>query len=116
MEISPAQKAQRETQHRQELESMQKRHEERVAEMEKAYELEISRKAEQHARDLTQVNQGLDEELKTRKRDREQEFSKLEERERTRTENFMKKQESILQRLHEKYQLAQDDIERRNKG
>ena len=44
----------------------------------------------------------------------EKEFDKLQEREKTRMETYRKNQEQNLEKLHEKYQAATEEMQKRN--
>ena len=104
-----------EVDHKKELESLQKQHETQRKELTKAYEVELSQESKAHAKELDEVHKSMDKELEITKISYNKEFEKIAEREHQRVDSYKKNQDLVIEKLHDKYQAAQED-QRRNQN
>ena len=67
-------------------------------------------------RKLAEIRKDFEIQIKTEKDNEEKEFQKMREREKGRVEAYKKNQDVAIEKLHEKYQIAQDEMNRNNRG
>ncbi|MBC7692309.1 MAG: hypothetical protein H7222_11140 [Methylotenera sp.] len=101
--------------HKKELESLQKQHETQRKDLAKAYDVELSQESKSHAKDLDEARKSMEKELEITKVSYNKEFEKIAEREHQRVDTYKKNQDLVIEKLHDKYQAAQED-QRRNQN
>ena len=74
--------------------------------MKKSFDVSLSEESKRQAERLDELRRGHNEEYAGEKKKHDAEFEKLSTRERARVENYQKKQEENLNKLHARYQAA----------
>lgn len=100
--------------HQRELDSKTAYHKKQMEEMSQAYKVELTRMREGYEKELANEQKNYEKTLKAETGSHEKEFERIRERERARIDAYKRNQDETIEKLHEKYQLAQDELKARN--
>ncbi len=83
-------------------------------EIEKSFKVSLSEESKHQAEILEKIRSNHNEEYSKEKKKFDTEFEKMNVRERQRVENYQKKQEENISRLHDRFQIAKDEMKKQN--
>jgi hypothetical protein len=89
-------------------------HQSQLEEMDKAFKVDLSRQREGFEKALAEDQKSHEKILKTEAESHEKEFEKVRERERARIDLYRRNQDEQLEKLHDKYQAASEDMQKHN--
>ena len=101
-------------QHKRELVDLTEKFEKDKKELEKAFQVSLSTEAKQQNEQIETLRKKHEEDLSHLKTNNEKELVAEEKRSHDKTESFRHKQDEVIQRLHARYQAAQDEIRKQN--
>jgi len=90
------------------------RYKKEKTEIEKSFTVSLSEESRHQAERLEDLRKNHTTEYESEKKKLDAEFEKMNVRERARVDNYQKKQEENLTKLHDRYQIAQDELRKQN--